>query len=60
MPKSSLLENQSFATITANFAINTYTLTVNAANGSVTKDPDKAVYDYGEAVTLTAVGQAPV
>ena len=41
--------------ITANFAINTYTLTVNATNGSVTKDPDQTAYDHGSTVELTAI-----
>jgi hypothetical protein len=33
----------------------TYTLTVSATNGSVTKNPDKASYGSGETVTLQAV-----
>ena len=41
-------------TVTANFAINTYTLSVNAVNGSVTKSPDQMTYDAGTVVTLTA------
>lgn len=41
--------------ITATFATNTYTLTVNTAgNGSVTKNPDQAQYDSGAAVQLNA------
>ncbi len=43
--------------ITANFAINTYTLTVNAdplVGGTVTKDPDHAAYDSSATVQLTA------
>lgn len=32
----------------------TYTLTVNATNGSVVKNPNKAAYNAGELVTLTA------
>ncbi|MBI3193169.1 MAG: InlB B-repeat-containing protein [Ignavibacteriae bacterium] len=40
--------------ITANFAINTYTLTVTSVNGSVTKIPDQTTYDYGTSVELTA------
>ncbi len=40
--------------LTATFAINTYTLTVSGANGTVTKSPDQALYDHGTAVTLTA------
>ncbi len=39
--------------ITANFAINTYTLTVNATNGTVTKNPNQANYNYGSTVQLT-------
>ncbi len=42
-------------TLTANFAINTYALTVNAsANGSVSKSPDLTTYAHGSTVTLTA------
>jgi len=41
-------------TITANFAINTYTLTISATNGSVAKNPDQGSYNYGSAVILTA------
>jgi uncharacterized repeat protein (TIGR02543 family) len=41
--------------VTARFTANTYTLTVAATNGSVTKNPDKASYSYGETVTLRAV-----
>ncbi|MBI5021666.1 MAG: InlB B-repeat-containing protein [Ignavibacteriales bacterium] len=41
-------------TITANFAINTYTLTVNATNGTVTKNPNQLTYDHGTSVELTA------
>ena len=40
--------------ITANFAINTYTLTVNATNGTVTKNPNQATYDSNQRVQLTA------
>jgi uncharacterized repeat protein (TIGR02543 family) len=40
--------------VTANFAINTYTLNITALNGSVTKTPDKASYSHGEEVTLQA------
>ncbi|MEO0469386.1 MAG: BACON domain-containing carbohydrate-binding protein, partial [Bacteroidota bacterium] len=32
----------------------TYTLTVNATNGSVSKSPDKTTYNSGETVSLTA------
>ncbi|MBI3193338.1 MAG: T9SS type A sorting domain-containing protein [Ignavibacteriae bacterium] len=41
-------------TISASFAINTYTLTVNASNGSVLKNPNQLLYDYGSSVVLTA------
>jgi uncharacterized repeat protein (TIGR02543 family) len=41
-------------TITANFAINTYTLSVSATNGSVAKNPDQASYDSASTVQLTA------
>ena len=41
--------------VTAVFAINTYTLTVNTTgSGSVTRDPDQATYDHGTVVQLTA------
>jgi uncharacterized repeat protein (TIGR02543 family) len=40
--------------VTAGFAINTYTLNVTAANGSVTKTPNKSTYNHGEAVSLLA------
>lgn len=40
--------------VTANFTQNAYTLNITAANGTVTKSPDKAAYTYGETVTLTA------
>ncbi len=39
--------------ITANFAINTYTLTVSATNGTVALNPPTGPYDYGTSVTLT-------
>jgi uncharacterized repeat protein (TIGR02543 family) len=41
-------------TIEVNFDINTYTITVNAVNGTVTKSPDQATYNYGTSVQLTA------
>ena len=44
--------------VTANFAINTYTLTVNGTNGSVTSTPEKASYTYGETVTVQAVADS--
>jgi len=44
--------------ITANFAIKTYGLTITATNGSVTKLPNSNSYDSGTVVTLTAVPDA--
>jgi len=41
--------------ITANFAIDTYTLNITAINGSVTKNPDLVLYDSNTTVQLTAV-----
>jgi hypothetical protein len=41
-------------TISSTFAINTYTLTVNAINGTVTKTPDQPAYNHGTSVQLTA------
>ena len=35
-----------------------YTLTIVAINGTVTKEPDKATYTYGEEVIITAVPNA--
>jgi hypothetical protein len=44
------------ATVTATFEQEEYTLTLNiVGNGSVTVDPEQAVYFYGDVVTLTAV-----
>src|SRR5206468_3895505 len=41
--------------ITATFAINSYTLSVAVSgSGAVAKSPDQASYDYGTQVTLTA------
>lgn len=40
--------------LVANFAINTYTLTVNAVNGTVAKAPLQATYNHGSSVVLTA------
>ena len=40
--------------ITANYTINTYTLTITSVNGTVTKNPDQASYNYGTSITLTA------
>jgi uncharacterized repeat protein (TIGR02543 family) len=42
-------------TVEATFAINTYTLTADATNGSVTKNPDLANYNHGTTVQLTAL-----
>jgi len=42
-------------TITANCQANTYSLTVTAANGTVSKSPDQASYNHNSTVTLTAV-----
>ncbi len=44
--------------VTAGFAINTYTLNATAVNGSVAKSPDRASYNYGETVSLQAVAAA--
>ncbi|MHC4227385.1 MAG: InlB B-repeat-containing protein [Planctomycetota bacterium] len=41
--------------VTAGFAIKTYSLTTTAVDGSVTKSPDQAGYNHGETVTLEAV-----
>lgn len=40
--------------LVANFTLNTYTLTVNVVNGSVSKTPDNARYNHGSSVQLTA------
>jgi hypothetical protein len=40
--------------VTANFALNTFTLSVSSIHGSVTKIPSKTFYNYGEQVTLNA------
>jgi uncharacterized repeat protein (TIGR02543 family) len=40
--------------VTAGFAINTYTLNVTATHGSVTKTPNKSTYNHGETVSLQA------
>ena len=42
-------------TLVANFAIKTFTLTVNAMNGTVSKNPNQTTYNYGSTVQLTAV-----
>ena len=41
-------------TIAATFARKTYTLTVNATNGSVSQSVTQAKYNHGDSVTLTA------
>jgi uncharacterized repeat protein (TIGR02543 family) len=40
--------------VTANFAINKYALSVTATNGTVAKNPDQTEYNYGTTVELTA------
>jgi len=45
-------------TLVANFLLNTYTLTVNAVNGTVSKAPDQATYNHGSNVVLTATPAA--
>ena len=40
-------------TVTANFAINTYTLTVISEHGTVSKAPDLTTYNHGTEVLLT-------
>jgi uncharacterized repeat protein (TIGR02543 family) len=45
-------------TLVANFAINQYTITVVAVNGTVTKNPSQAAYSSGATVQLTAVPNA--
>ncbi len=40
--------------LVANFALNTYTLTVSGTNGTVAKNPDQARYNHGSTVVLTA------
>ncbi len=44
--------------VTAGYTQNEYTLTITSQHGTVTKNPDKATYTYGEAVQLTAVPAA--
>lgn len=41
--------------ITAYYALNTYSLTTNAVNGTVIKTPDSSMYSHGMTVQLTAV-----
>ena len=45
-------------TISASFAINTYTLTITSVNGTVTKNPDQANYNHGSSVQLIATPSA--
>lgn len=45
-------------TLVANFLLNTYTLTVTAVNGTVSKAPDQATYNHGSNVVLTATPAA--
>jgi uncharacterized repeat protein (TIGR02543 family) len=40
--------------VTAAFTLNTYTLSVTSANGTVTKNPSQATYNHGDTVALTA------
>jgi hypothetical protein len=40
--------------VTATFTAIEYTLTINSTHGTVTKNPDKTTYHYGEDVELTA------
>ena len=40
-------------TLVANFLINTYSLAVNGVNGTVAKNPNLTVFDYGSVVQLT-------
>ena len=40
--------------VTANFAINTYTLSVTSDHGTIVKAPDLPAYDHGASVTITA------
>ena len=44
--------------LTATFAIDSFTVQVTTVgNGSVTRDPDQASYEYGSSVTLTATAE---
>ena len=45
-------------TISVSFAIDEFSLTLNAANGSIDKNPNTSTYTYGSVVTLTAVQQS--
>lgn len=55
-------ENRSYTNVTGDIsnenyvaAIKTYTLSINAINGSVTKNPNTATYDSGSVVQLKAI-----
>jgi uncharacterized repeat protein (TIGR02543 family) len=52
---NSLLMKGSNHTVSVNYAQTEYSLTINSAHGTVTKNPNKATYHYGEGVQLTAV-----
>ena len=44
--------------ITANFEINTYELTLQSTgNGEIGKTPDKTIYEHGDKITVTATPQ---
>lgn len=45
-------------TLVANFTVNTFTLNVNAVNGTVTKVPNQTTFNYGTSVLLTATPTA--
>jgi hypothetical protein len=45
--------------VSAYFEVKTYTLTINTTgNGTVTKSPDKVIYDHGDSVEVEAVPDA--
>lgn len=53
-PVTIIMDNDKI--VTATFMPIQYTLTINIiGSGSVSKNPDKATYNYGETVTLTAI-----
>jgi len=43
--------------VTANYAVAEYTLTITSLHGTVTKNPDKLTYHYGDVVQLTATAE---
>ncbi len=45
-------------TLVANFLLNTYTLTVNGVNGTVSRAPDQATYNHGSSAVITATPAA--